>query len=342
MDEITRAAAVRHRAEVRRVVDENAGLDIAHTAMNILATVIATYGLLAGSTAVVIGAMIVAMLLNPILGFSMGLAESDHKLILRAGRGLLGGTVAVFTTAFLIGYLHRDIPITAEILARTSPSLLDLMIALAGGAAGAYATVSPQLSIAFVGVAIATALVPPLSSAAILLARHETGLAWGALTLAATNIIAIQFSASVVMWVIGFRGISRLSKSLPAFLARDAPSIVIVMLLGGSFAANLEAAVSRELFETRVRGVVRAHLEESTGAHLVEVRFDNTTSDHVIIRAVLRAPEAPTAEAVAALEDELPAAPGGERLELRVRYVNTRIIGRDGPLFDPLAGAGTS
>ncbi len=340
MDDASRIGAPRARADVRRVVGENAGLDLAHTAMNILATVIASYGLLAGSTAVVIGAMIVAMLLNPILGFSMGLAESDHQLMLKAGRGLLGGTVAVFTTAFLIGFVHRDVPVTAEILSRTSPSLLDLMIALAGGAAGAYATVSPQLSVAFVGVAIATALVPPLSSAAILLARGDSALAWGAFMLAVTNIIAIQFSASVVMWFMGFRGITRLSKSLPAFLARDAPGILIILALGLSFASNLEEAVSRELFETYVRGAVRQGLESRPGAHLVEVRFDFTPGDRLIIRAVLRAPEAPTAEAVAAIADRLPAAPGGEQLELRVRYVNTLIIGRDGPLFDPAAGSG--
>lgn len=79
----------------------------------------------------------------------------------------------VIVTAFTIGLLHRDIPITHEILARTAPNLIDLMVALAGGAAGAYASVSPRLSVALVGVAIATALVPPLASAIILFAHGE-------------------------------------------------------------------------------------------------------------------------------------------------------------------------
>jgi hypothetical protein len=76
-----------------------------------------------------------------------------------------------------------DIPITSEIMTRTAPNFLDLMIALAGGVAGAYATVSFRLSLALVGVAIATALVPPLASAGILLARGEISLALGALEL---------------------------------------------------------------------------------------------------------------------------------------------------------------
>ena len=88
-------------------------------------------------------------------------------------------------------------------LERTSPNFFELMIALAGGAAGAYASISPRLSVAFVGVAIATALVPPLASCGLLLARGDFDLAEGAFLLAVMNIVAIQSRASFVMWVSG-------------------------------------------------------------------------------------------------------------------------------------------
>ncbi len=101
--------------------------------------------------------MIVAMLLGPIAGMSLSLVDSDMRLLLRSLFTLLSGTVVVMVTSFIIGILHRDIPVTEEILARTNPNLIDLMVALAGGEAGAYASVSARLSAALVGVAISTA-----------------------------------------------------------------------------------------------------------------------------------------------------------------------------------------
>src|SRR6516164_4612249 len=94
------------RAVIIEAVFRNSALDISHTLMNVLAAFIASYGLLADSTAVVIGAMIVAMLLNPILGVSMSLAENDHSMVHKAGISLFGGLVAVFIAAFIIGLVH--------------------------------------------------------------------------------------------------------------------------------------------------------------------------------------------------------------------------------------------
>ena len=205
------ASQSQRQETVRDRIREDASYSNAHLLMNALAATIASYGLFANSPAVVIGAMIVAMLLGPIVGVSLALVDSDAKILLKSLLSLLSGVVAVLATAFIIGTVHKDIPITSEIMARTAPNFLDLMIALAGGVAGAYATVSFRLSLALVGVAIATALVPPLSSASILLARGEVTLALGALELAIVNLVAIQFSASVVLWLTGFRRVTRTS-----------------------------------------------------------------------------------------------------------------------------------
>lgn len=102
------------------------------------------------------------------------------------------GVSLVVLVGFVVGWLHKDQPLTTEILSRTQPTSMDLMIALAGGTAGAYAMVSPHLSVAVVGVAVATALVPPLAASGILFANGEIQLGFGALLLAVTNIIAIQ------------------------------------------------------------------------------------------------------------------------------------------------------
>jgi uncharacterized hydrophobic protein (TIGR00271 family) len=143
---------------IRESIRKGAKFDKAHLLMNVLAATIASYGLFVNSPAVVIGAMIIGMLLGPIAGVSLALVDSDIKFLIRSLSSLLAGVTGVMVTAFILGTIHKEIPITDEIMALTSPNLLDLMIALAGGAAGAYATVSPRLSIAFVGVAVTTAV----------------------------------------------------------------------------------------------------------------------------------------------------------------------------------------
>lgn len=237
-----------HRIIVRENIRTGAELSSAYIFMNILAATIASYGLFANSPAVVIGAMIVAMLLGPIAGIALALVDSDMKFLMKSTVSLLAGAVVVMVTVFIICTVHKNIPITNEIMARTAPNLLELMMALAGGAAGAYATVSPRLSVAFVGVAIATALVPPLSAASILFARGEVSLGLGGVLLTFTNMVAIQFASSVVLWFSGFRQISQTSGlSLFTFLKRNAVSLMILTVLAFVLASSLEKVVARQL-----------------------------------------------------------------------------------------------
>ena len=106
--------------------------------------------------------MIVAMLLSPIFSLALGIINSDVKLIIQSLITLTVGLLVVFLIAAILGLIHRSSPITHEILTRTEPNFIDLMIALAGGCAGALSLIHKKLSTAFGGVAIATALVPPL------------------------------------------------------------------------------------------------------------------------------------------------------------------------------------
>jgi len=302
--------------------------------MNVLAAIIATYGLFANSPAVVISAMIVAVLLGPIVGISLALVDIDTKLLVKSLTSLLVGAIGVVATVFIIGTIHQDIPITNEIMARTAPNLLDLMVALAGGAAGAYATVSPRLSIAVVGVAIAVALVPALSAAGVLFARGEVDLAFGALLLVLTNMVAIQFASSVVLWLTGFRRIGRTKGlSLLAFAQGNAISIVILLALALVLTTSLRRVVATQLYQASTRVTLQKEITASVGSHLVDVRFDDTVAGKTIIRAVIRGPEAPSPAQVAALEAKLPPPPH-RTVELRIRFVQTTIINRKGPLYE--------
>ncbi len=257
---------------IRQTIYANATLSKQYIIMNILATIIACYGLLADSTAVVIGAMLIAMLLGPIIGIALGLLEEGNNLLLK--QALLAevvGVIMVISVAFIVGMMHQDIPIGKELLARTQPNIFDLVIALAGGAAGAYAVASPQLSGGLVGVAIATALVPPLSTASILLARGEPDMAAGAFLLFFANFIAIQFSASVVLWLLGYHPIKTSPhQSFMHLLFRNAFSGLILVGLGIILSINLTQSVSKRLAENKVLDTIKIQLLSLPDAQLVD------------------------------------------------------------------------
>ena len=304
--------------------------------MNALAATIVSYGLFANSPAVVIGAMIVAMLLGPIVGISLALVDNDSKILLKSLLSLFSGISIVLVTAFIIGTIHKDIPITSEITARTIPNFLDLMIALSGGAACAYATVSFRLSLALVGVAIATALVPPLSSASILLARGEVKLAMGGLELAAVNLVAIQLSASTVLWLTGFRRITSTSgQPISQFLKQNLLSIFILLALCISLSASTRHALDKNLFEKKVRLTLQQEINSILGSHLAAVQIEKN-SGRTIVRAVVRGVNPPSANQVGTLEDLLPPAPDGTTVKLRIRFVKVMIINRDSSLDSDL------
>lgn len=176
----------------------------------VLSCSIATMGLITNSPAVIIGAMLVAPLMSPII--ALGLASITGKARLAESALLalaLGGGLAVLLSTIMT-LVNRSLPFVAlyelpgEVLARTHPSPIDLVIALAGGLAAAYAVTRPNISAALPGVAIATALMPPLCTVGIGLALENWSVAGGALLLFATNAITIAFAAALVFFLQGF------------------------------------------------------------------------------------------------------------------------------------------
>ena len=171
----------------------------------ILSSVIATLGLLLDSPAVVIGAMLVAPLMSPVLGFSLGIVLGELRLIRLSLESVLKGVIASILIAIIIGLMSPFKEMTTEILSRTQPTLLDLFIALASGMAGAYAIGKKDVSAALPGVAIAAALAPPLGVVGLGLALGNPQAAGGALLLFITNIISINLAGVIVFSLLGIR-----------------------------------------------------------------------------------------------------------------------------------------
>lgn len=170
-----------------------------------LASIIATLGLVQGSPAVIIGAMLVAPLMSPILAMAMGIVHGNLRMLRSAtGATLLGIVVAIgFSVPFSL--ILPGLDISEEILVRTRPTFLDLLVALASGAAGGYAIGRKEVAAALPGVAIAAALVPPLGTVGYGIAAARFDIAGGAMLLFTTNLIAIIVAAAVIFLLLGFR-----------------------------------------------------------------------------------------------------------------------------------------
>ncbi|MBE9031435.1 DUF389 domain-containing protein [filamentous cyanobacterium LEGE 11480] len=317
---ITHASPHHHR--ISKHIRSGAVLSWDFVLMNMLATVIASYGLLANSPAVVIGAMVVAILLNPIAAAALGIVEGDNKLVQRAGCTMFVGVLSVYITAFLIGYIHRDQLMTHEIMSRTAPTATDLMIALAGGAAGAIAMSSESLGAGLVGVAIATALVPPLASSAILIAQGQISSGLGALLLACANIVAIQFATSIVLWSKGFHRPAP-KPGLRQFFFRNQFNIILLATLAVFLTLNLRTIAAKELFQVKSRQIIKETVTTRTGYAIDSVRFSGLDSNRPIIYAVIRGPNPLTRKDVEQLEVKLPKAPNNRQSNLRVQFIKT-------------------
>jgi uncharacterized hydrophobic protein (TIGR00271 family) len=172
-----------------------------------LATVIATYGVVTDSTASVIGAMIIAPLMTPIMASAAAVILGSTIRLKQALRLVVLGILGVIVLSILLTFFIPDsliaYPTNTQITSRVSPGLMDLMIALAAGAAGAYAIGRQEIADSLAGVAIAISLVPPLCVVGISLGSGELLDAGGAFLLFLTNFFAILLAGAIVFRLMG-------------------------------------------------------------------------------------------------------------------------------------------
>ncbi|WP_201609508.1 DUF389 domain-containing protein [Psychrobacter immobilis] len=318
--------------EVRVRIEASALPSKMYFIMNILSAIIASYGLVTNSAAVVIGAMLVAMMLGPITGIALAIIDHRMPLLRKSLVTVLLGISLVVLVGFIVGWLHKDQPLTVEILSRTQPTSMDLMIALAGGTAGAYAMVSPHLSVAVVGVAVATALVPPLAASGILFANGEMQIGLGALLLALTNIIAIQFTNALVLWLLGFRRLvddDYKSKTYLTFLRRNAVTLLLLGGLGTYLSINLQTSAKQQGFENNVKETINSYFSDK-GNVLTNTQFDKSDTNQVV-RAVIRGETTPSSYDVRQIEaiieqDMADNFPDYLPIRLQLRYMPVQVI----------------
>jgi uncharacterized hydrophobic protein (TIGR00271 family) len=198
------------RREIISEITDSSSPGFDYFLLVILSTSIATLGLITNSPAVIIGAMLVAPLMSPIIGIGLASTIGRKTLLKSSVSAVFRGAILAIGLSALLTVVNSYLPFVSfhelpeEILSRTHPSPIDLMIALAGGLAAAYSLTEIRLSAALPGVAIATALLPPLCTVGIGIALQRPDVAGGAFLLFVTNAVTIAFASALVFFLRGF------------------------------------------------------------------------------------------------------------------------------------------
>jgi len=236
-------------------------------ALMILATTIAGLGLLADSAAVVIGAMLVAPLMTPLIGGGLAVVQGNWPLWRRSQKAVLLGFFSAMLIALLIGWAARwlGFGLTGELASRGEPTLLDLGIAFVSGIAASYCLARPKLSGALAGVAIAAALVPPIATVGICLSLGETETSRGAALLFGTNVVAIVLGAASNFYLAGIRG-----KAVSGVWARRL--FIVLTLACASVAVPLTSVLVSKVTAPRLLQQSLGEVAEEGGYRLMKLR----------------------------------------------------------------------
>lgn len=270
-----------------------------YLAFIVLSTIIATGGLLLDSAATVIGAMVVAPLMGPAISASVGTVLNDRKIVSRGVELQIIGLLLAITVSAVIGILLKDsillsplldIAKIPQIAERTNPTFISLFLALGAGIAGALSVIRNG-GATLVGVAIAIALIPPAATSGL-------GIAWGlpevvipAAVLVLVNLLAINVSALIMLWISGFRpsDMKKVGYTRAAVISRIIFFVITLALLSTSFFLATYASVQTDSIKKEVNNEMTAILEDPEYAN-VNLSLSTVTVDYGASDLLLKKP----------------------------------------------------
>ncbi len=268
-----------------------------------LSAVIATLGLLLNSPAVIIGAMLVAPLMSPIIAAALGIVTGDGRTLGKALTSTLQGVLSAIFIAIIFTLISPLAHASPEVLARTQPNLLDLLIALASGMAGAYAIARKEVGEALPGVAIAAALMPPVCTIGIGIALGSAAISMGALLLFVTNLVAIIFSSAIVFLLLGVHPPQQPQRQ--RWLRQGLLiSIVSLFLLSIPLCSILYSAAAESQIEGKANQEIQQIVSTWEGTELVDLNINVTRRDVSIDGTLYATGDIPAVD-ITALEDTL-------------------------------------
>ena len=300
------------QVEVRQLLSRAARPGPDFFILIVLSGMIAALGLLLDSPSVVIGAMLVSPLMSPVMAFSLGSVLGDLRLIRYSAEAIFKGIALLLIIAALTGLTSPLKSITDEMIANSRPNLLDLAVALVAGAAGAYALARKGVSAALPGVAIASALTPPLATVGLSLAEGDARTAGGGLLLFAANISAISLAGGVVFLALGIRPRLWGPESRRRLRQRMLAAVVVLLVVAVPLAAIMNGIVQNADAE-RLAWETLSSQVEAEGDRVTALELERT-DEGILVLATVQSAHTFDREALNGLADTL-----GKRLGQTVR-----------------------
>lgn len=277
--------------EIKQTIEKGIRFSGSNLWILIAAILLASLGLNVNSTAVVIGAMLISPLMGPIIGMGLAASINDLPLLKRAGLNYLFATIASLATSTLYFFISPLADAHSELLARTSPNIYDVLIALFGGFAGIIALSSKNKGNVLPGVAIATALMPPLCTAGYGLATGQPMFLLGALYLYLINSVFIALATYIFTRIIKFplekqkniKDQKRVSRTIITLtLVTILPSIYFgyQLILENRFTSNATTFIQKEISDEGIF-VLRRQIDPKTKkiqVHVISGKIDSLKS----------------------------------------------------------------
>lgn len=226
----------------------------------IFAIIICSVGLDINSTAVVIGGMLISPLMGPLMGIGMGLSRIDLDLIKTSGYNILIAMALSIATSALYFFISPLDKVQSELLSRTSPAIWDVIIAISGGIAGIIAYTRKEKNNVIPGVAIATALMPPLSTAGFGLASGNFQYFWGALYLFLINSIFIAIGTYIIIRILKIRRKQYVDPKREKKVKRIIIFLVLIFIAPSVYTAYL--MVQENIFEKNANHFIKQELNQ--------------------------------------------------------------------------------
>lgn len=298
---------IEERRKIIADVQDDSKANFDYLILVALSSSIATLGLLSDSPAVIIGAMVVAPLMSPILAIGLATTTGAKKLLKDALLTLFIGAVLSIVISMLLTWVNDELPFISlhqmpgEVMSRTRSSPVDLTIAIAGGLAAAYAVTRPRLSAALPGVAIATALMPPVCTIGIGLALQDWQVASGAGLLFITNAVAIAFASGLIFLTRGFSKEQRFGDAkVPATLWISTILVVVLLIPLSYFSLRVirqaeESRLINAVVDREVALLPNVQLEETSfvnGSGVLDLRLTLHTSRSLYWQEIVSLQEA--------------------------------------------------
>ena len=258
--------------ELFLLIKENAKPSSIFIVLMVLSTLLATTGLFQNSAPVIIGAMILAPLMSPIISLSMGVVRGESYLISTSIKTLIYGILTALVFSSIYTYFMPLTVLTDEMRGRLNPNILDLMVAIISGIAGAYANSKSEIAKSLAGVAIAVALVPPLSVTGIGLGWGDFSMTYGAFLLFTTNLVGITLAAAITFLVLGYAPIHRAKKGIVyTFIILTAITIPLII--------SFSKAIEQNNIIEELNGVTYIENNKQIRIHILHVNLNKDSPE---------------------------------------------------------------